>query len=145
MLTLLIPVLLGCSEELQFVQFSFADSSTARKYSYFPIVATKNGSPVLGKSYHKTFDASGYHETTISATYPDNLTKAWRTKGLNKLDRIGIVLLERDKENKPIHATARVYWIAKNEVDLTSQTIEILLPNWQELEPFHVKPEYESD
>lgn len=130
-------LLLGCSQPIQSVHFDFSDSSSAREYSYFPVVDRGEGLQ-LGRAFKKTFDAPGNHQARISATDPENLGMAWWTTNLAEYDRVGIVIMERDADDEPIIQSARVFWLSNESIRLTDQKIRVSVPPPHQLERFEV-------
>jgi hypothetical protein len=133
--------IVGCSENPQSIVFTIDGDKPTRSYSFFPIVES-NGKLVLGRATAKIADASGYQDWTISAKYPQNLATPWRTSRLDHHNRVGVVVLIRDESNKPIHDSARVFWLNTETINSGKNTIAVRLPAFDSLPLFEIQPQW---
>jgi hypothetical protein len=134
--------LVGCSEKPQSIVFDISGKESNRSYSFFTIVE-ENGKLVLGSATAKIADASGYQDWEISARYPQNLASPWRTSRLNRHKRVGIVVLKRDKSNKPILKSARAFWFDTETISSREDNIDVRLPAFDSLPLIAIEPHWQ--
>ncbi|MHB8957758.1 MAG: hypothetical protein ACYC4U_32750 [Pirellulaceae bacterium] len=134
----------GCSTPHSSVSFRLASERPEYELSYFP-VADDGGLIRIPIAFKKTADAAGYHQAKIDLRYPENLATPWRTGGLSEYDRVGIVILERDDQNRPILESAKIFWFDQALLDRDRSKSEVTIPDVESLPAFDVGSIAESD
>lgn len=148
LVTVLLPfgclALAGCSKPDHRIEFHLTDQRPEYELSYFPIVE-RDGKYYTATAIHKTADMSGYHKAEVNAAYPHNLGSAWETDSRSLKERVGIVIMERDEEDRPILDSAKVFWLNIPREQLDDPGIHVEIPELSSLPKFDTSVVIEED